>query len=73
MSLGWHEPKEIRPAGTGFQVVADTVEGQCVLNFCSTHCLRAFLNACVDHLEKLIEEAKSEQTTGCDGESAPQP
>jgi hypothetical protein len=40
--------------------IADRVEiGQFDLYFCSTDCLRKFLNYCVDELEREIEAAKS--------------
>jgi hypothetical protein len=62
MALGWHN--EADNEGTGFEVLADTVEGQACLNFCSPACLRKFLNSCVDHLESRIEKIKSEQGNG---------
>ena len=43
--------------GTGFQVVKGTAYCQCVFNFCSTACLRRFMNTMVDELESLVERA----------------
>jgi hypothetical protein len=55
--LGWQGPSD--EIGTGFQVVSNSSEGQSVFNFCSTACLRAFLNSCVDHLETQMEKSQS--------------
>lgn len=55
--LGWQGPSD--EIGTGFQVVSNSSEGQCHFNFCSTACLRDFLNSCVNHLEKQIEKART--------------
>lgn len=38
------------------------VGGQMGINFCSTECLRAFLNSCVDELEKRIAGENSSDT-----------
>jgi hypothetical protein len=44
--------------GAEVEIVRDTEIGQFDLYFCSTSCLRHFLNACVDELgRKLIEAA----------------
>ena len=45
--------------GCGYNVVADADDGQCTFHFCSTDCLRRFLNGCVDHLEHQIQQSKS--------------
>ena len=37
------------------EIVRDTNFGQFDLYFCSTPCLRRFLNACVDELERLLK------------------
>jgi hypothetical protein len=66
LSFGWQGPGLL---GTGFEEFADTVGGGACLNFCSTKCLRSFLNDCVDHLEDLIKEAKSEHEAAQDDES----
>jgi len=58
MGLDWQGSSDKQ--GCGFQVVDDTVDGQCVLNFCSPDCLRRFLNGCVDHLESLIQNTKQQ-------------
>jgi hypothetical protein len=57
LSFGWQGPGLL---GDGFEAFADTVGGGVCLNFCSTTCLRRFLNDCVDHLEDLIRKAKAE-------------
>lgn len=36
----------------------DTPKGQFEFYFCSTKCLRAFLNTCVDELEKRVKAAR---------------
>lgn len=41
------------------EIVQDARGGQADLYFCSTECLRKFLNACVDELERRIAEAKN--------------
>ena len=41
-------------------IVEDVRGGQADLYFCSTACLRAFLNACVDEFERRIAEVKLE-------------
>jgi hypothetical protein len=40
-------------------IVEDTRGGQADLYFCSTKCLRQFLNECVDELERRIEKARN--------------
>ena len=45
-------------------IVEDVRGGQADLYFCSTTCLRSFLNACVDDLErKVAETRKRERST----------
>lgn len=39
-------------------IADDTPRGQFEFYFCSTKCLRAFLNACVDELEKRVKAAR---------------
>lgn len=60
MGLDWQgsDPK----IGTGLQVVKGTVHCQCVFNFCSTACLRKFMNRMVDELERLMEKNQSQQS-----------
>lgn len=41
-----------------FEIARDVKKGQFHLLFCSTSCLRKFLNTCVDDLESKINEAK---------------
>jgi len=66
-SLEWHgahnggkgRDKEI---GCMVYVIRDVVGGQADLYFCSTLCLRRFLNACVDELERrMAKERKALQ------------
>ncbi|VUD69061.1 hypothetical protein TDB9533_04425 [Thalassocella blandensis] len=42
-----------------FELAVDVENGQYTFNFCSTKCMRAFLNKCVDQLEEKIEETKN--------------
>ena len=42
----------------GVDIIRDVFGGQADLYFCSTECLRKFLNACVDELEKKMAEAR---------------
>jgi len=67
LSLEWHgahnggkgRDKEI---GCMVYVIRDVVGGQADLYFCSTLCLRRFLNACVDELERrMAKERKALQ------------
>ena len=41
----------------GVDIIHDAIGGQADLYFCSTKCLRKFLNACVDELERKVAEA----------------
>jgi hypothetical protein len=67
LSLAWHgahdggkgRGKEI---GCVVDIIRDAVGGQADLYFCSTGCLRRFLNACVDELERrMAKERKALQ------------
>lgn len=57
--MAWHGAHD---GGTGrdpkvhglVNIALDVRGGQFALYFCSTGCLRAFLNACVDHLESKV-------------------
>ena len=49
------------------EIVRTVAIGQFDLYFCSTACLRAFLNGCVDELENRISEAR--QLKGFDNDS----
>jgi len=40
-----------------FELARDVKKGQYTINFCSTKCMRMFLNHCVDKLEEKIENA----------------
>ena len=42
----------------GVDIIRDAIGGQADLYFCSTECLRKFLNACVDELERKVAEAR---------------
>jgi len=42
--------------GAELEIVRDTTSGQFDFYFCSTSCLRRFLNACVDELERRLVE-----------------
>ncbi len=42
------------------EIARDVTKGQFSLLFCSTKCMRSFLNTCVDNLEKQIEAVKNE-------------
>ena len=44
-----------------YDLVNDTNHGQFDMMFCSTPCMRSFLNTCVDELEALIEEEKKKK------------
>ena len=46
--------------GGYLEIVNDVIGGQFGLYFCSTECLRAFLNSCVDELEQRIAQDKIE-------------
>jgi len=64
--LTWHGAHD---AGQGddrdmyetLYIFKDTQGGQGELYFCSTQCLRTFLNACVDKLEDKIKRARKKQ------------
>jgi hypothetical protein len=55
----------------GFGVVDETANGSCILNFCSTICLRRFFIDCVDHLEHLIATTKAASPGHEDRQNAP--
>lgn len=42
-----------------FELALNVKKGQYSINFCSTVCLRKFLNQCVDNLENNIQKAKN--------------
>jgi len=61
-SLGWHGAHtDMKGQGekpdtwANIDLARDCADGQFEMYFCSTDCLRAFLNACVDELEKRIK------------------
>jgi hypothetical protein len=45
-------------------IVRDALGGQADLYFCSTKCLREFLNTCVDELERKVAEARRSKRQG---------
>jgi len=56
MGFNWQSSRP--DMGTGFRVIEGTAHCQCVFNFCSTTCLRRFMNSMVDQLEELIQKEK---------------
>jgi hypothetical protein len=66
LHLSWHGAHDSgmgddRDIFCNLEVIKDVRGGQGELYFCSTTCLRAFLNACVDALEQQIRRATTEQ------------
>ena len=59
ITLIWHgrhdHDGEADDVYAGLDIVEDGAQGQFDLYFCSTACLRAFFNACVDKLEQKVE------------------
>jgi hypothetical protein len=63
--IGWHGA-HLDMGGVGVypdkgghvKIAEDAVGGQFELYFCSTECLRKFLNHCVDELEEKIQKKK---------------
>ena len=62
LGLSWHgahsdmEGTGQRPdTGGSLKLIDDCPGGQFAIYFCSTACLRQFLNSCVDALEQCIE------------------
>ena len=62
IGMGFDWQSSVPNVGTGFQVVEGTVHCQCVFNFCSTKCLRKFMNSMVDELERLMEKVQAQQS-----------
>ena len=60
IGLGFDWQSSNPKVGTGFQVVEGTVHCQCVFNFCSTECLRKFMNSMVDNLEGLMKREQAQ-------------
>jgi hypothetical protein len=59
--LNWHGAHDggegkYREMYLSFDIARDVKSGQFDLHFCSTKCLRSFLNECVDELEDKIDE-----------------
>ena len=69
LELHWHGAHD---GGTGkdadifcgVDIIRDAIGGQADLYFCSTKCLRRFLNACVDELEGKIARARQTKQRG---------
>jgi hypothetical protein len=66
LSLTWHGAHsggqgQLPEVYTSVEVAAQVASGQFDLYFCSTGCLRGFLNYCVDVLEQQIARATSQQ------------
>jgi hypothetical protein len=68
LNLGWHGADsdeggigEYPDTSAEHQVIEHDFEGQFEFYFCSTDCLRRFLNECVDDLEKKIQASVAEQ------------
>ncbi|MFA5835307.1 MAG: hypothetical protein WDA22_17640 [Bacteroidota bacterium] len=63
MGLTWHGGHDVgngkdREIYTKINIAKDVRGGYFCLYFCSTKCLRLFLNSCVDELETSIKKAK---------------
>ena len=63
LTLGWHGAHEggvgaDRDIGCNLDIMQDTFGGQGELYFCSTECLRNFLNQSVDALENMIAKER---------------
>jgi hypothetical protein len=64
LNLDWQggpadgKTKQGADVGTGLALAWEVAGGQFNLNFCGTKCLRAFLNYCVDELERKVKWAK---------------
>lgn len=54
--LDWNGPNN---QTVDFELARDVKKGQYTINFCSTKCMRKFLNHCVDQLEEKIENSKN--------------
>ena len=52
---GGHGQGENTPSGS-VRIADDTANGQFEYYFCSTECLRGFLNSCVDELERVVRD-----------------
>ncbi|MFZ4775954.1 MAG: hypothetical protein ACOYM3_11350 [Terrimicrobiaceae bacterium] len=69
LSLTWHgahdkgEGKD-REIYASVDLAENTRGGQFEVYFCSTDCLRSYLNFCVDELEKKIEAKRSDVSNG---------
>jgi hypothetical protein len=55
---GAHGPGENSPSGA-LRIADDTTNGQFEYYFCSTSCLRGFLNLCVDELERAVRPSEA--------------
>jgi len=62
LDLAWHGAHDggkgkVREIYCVVEVIKDVIGGQADLCFCSTKCLRRFLNTCVDQLEASMRKA----------------
>lgn len=55
---GAHGPGDNSPSGS-LCIADDTPNGQFEYYFCSTSCLRGFLNSCVDELERVARPSEA--------------
>lgn len=67
MTLLWHGAHsggrgKLAEVYASVDIAEEVANGQFNLYFCSTSCLRGFLNYCVDMLEKRIRAARSKKT-----------
>ena len=60
IGMGFDWQSSDQNVGTGFQAIEQTAHCQCVFNFCSTECLRKFMNSMVDELETLMKKEQSQ-------------
>ena len=62
MALIWHSNDSANYDDASIEIAELVDSGQFDLNFCSTDCLRAFLNYCVDELERRRKQRMAKQT-----------
>jgi hypothetical protein len=65
LSMTWHGAHgdgegENRNVFSSLRLADDCRGGQFEIYFCSTECLRAYLNYCVDELERMVAGASAE-------------
>ena len=67
LRMSWHGahnsgPGKDKGIGTRIEIARDVKGGQFELYFCSTKCLRSYLNYCVDELEKKVRLGRSKSS-----------